>query len=202
MSRSLNETQSLIKAAARGAGLTWGEALDYACGMRWMGAQGIGAWTLCADHLEQVAAGTVLAPAGFGPVLAAQGALCPLRAGLLLSDYRFAVDETGVTLGNLACPVLILPFLALSGQDMLISGADFSVTVGHGGWHGTLPPGGTVDMRVQTGHLSVPAQKQQTRVQLADDDRDRLMALAARTYAPATRASRLAGAGAGLCDND
>lgn len=203
MSRSLNETQSLIKAAARGAGLSWGEALDYALGMRWMAVQGINSWTACADHLEQVAADAVTAPDGFGPILRGNAPLCPLRSGLLLSDHRFALtDDTTITLQNLAFPALILPFLALSGQQIRLSGPDFSVIVGQEGWSGTLPPNASGDARLHPEKLIDPAQKRQTRVSMTDEDHGRLLALAAKTYAPATEASRLAGAGAGLSDND
>lgn len=202
MSRSLNETQSLVKAAARGAGLSWGEALDYASAMRWMGGHGINAWSLCADHLEDVAAGALVAPNAFAQSLCVEGALCPVRCGLMLSDHRFAVQETGVTIRDLAYPVLILPFLALSGQGMRLSGTEFSVTVTREGWDGSLPPHGPVNAQVQPATVQNVRSARQTRVPLSDADCHRLLALAAKTYAPATEASRLAGAGAGLSDTD
>lgn len=202
MSLSLNETQSLVKAAARGAGLSWGEALDYANAMRWMGVHGIDAWTLCADHLEDVAAGALVVPSDFAQCLDADRALCPVRCGLMLSDNRFAMQESEVTVRDLAYPVLILPFLALSGQGMRLSGAGFSVTITREGWDGTLPPTRPVCAQVQPVTDQAVKSTHQTRVPLSDTDRHRLLALAAKTYAPATEASRLAGAGAGLSDND
>ena len=42
----------------------------------------------------------------------------------------------------------------------------------------------------------------QSRVDIPQDILDRLNSLAHKTYAPATEESRLAGAGAGLSDND
>lgn len=203
MNSSLNETQSLIKAAARGAGLSWGEALDYALGMRWIATQGIKALDICADHLEMVAAGTVRPPNAFGPALKAEGALCPLRVGLLISDHRFALTEHDViTVQNLACPLLVLPFLALSGTSMRMHGEGFSVVVGTHGWAGQLPQNTPTDVSITADALVDPKHAMHTRVPTGETDRARLLALAANTYAPATEASRLAGAGAGLSDND
>ncbi|MGA0281445.1 MAG: hypothetical protein ACO3K9_07130, partial [Paracoccaceae bacterium] len=62
---------------------------------------------------------------------------------------------------------------------------------------------GPVDLKVSTISAAQATEPRlQSRIDVPQDIFDRLSALAHKTYAPATEESRLAGAGAGLSDND
>jgi len=218
MSWSLNEIESLARKAARGAGLSWGLAEEAGKATRWLTAAGLPGPQALANLLTRNdgAEYDVLCPveAREAHWSAKGGTLCPLIAGAALSDRAetlAAGDE--MTLGQTASPMLLLPYLAaaarLTGRGLRVSWGELTVTL-------------DADMRVQPANAnslhapladSVRIECTDTRLpdmapptkgrgQMPPDVQNRLNTFAQRTYAPATEASRLAGAGAGLTDND
>lgn len=207
MSLSLGETESLAKTAARGAGLGWGMAEEAAKATRWLCARGVDACdplvALLFRHDENGRAQT--GPMGFeGRWQGEEGWLCPIAAGAALSDLG-ASAYLPITLTRVALPVFLLPFAASlacdRGQPVILTWAGGrAITDGVALLMDSPPPMSDVTLTFGEAMTAKPARH--TR---AETDPLILVSLgiyAARTRAPATEASRLAGAGAGLTDND
>ncbi len=184
---SLGEVQSLALKATRGAGRSHGIAEEGAYATRWLIERGH-------DGAGQLAA---LLEASDGTT-----ASCPLHLGAAWSDAGYVPE--GPT-DPVLCPMLLLPFLpSLCAEDH-----GFSVQAGQAearvSTAGVLSGGGlpTSPGKVQVTRCAPPASGAKlTRARVDDATLAILTAFAARTYAPATEASRARGAGAGLSDND
>lgn len=212
MSFALNEIEATAKRAARGAGLSWGMAEEAAKAARWLSSQGIDGAAVLAAVLEQNdgKAAADLRPASLsGEWQADGGTLCPLLAGASLSDCAARLAEGRITLQAVSHPAMLLPFAAAAaaqlgkvvtlewegcaavtdGRSVSISG-DALLQASASGASASLG-----------GSLAAPVE-QATRATPDTAAWDSLNRFAHRTFAPATEASRLAGAGAGLSDND
>lgn len=216
MNASLNEIENLCKKAARGAGLSWGLAEEAGRAARWLSGNGLDGPALLAAQLrlDDGCAYPQLTPdIGTECWERAGRSMCPLIAGVTLSDHAYLLHENGrVLLGKVTHPQLLMPFASASarqlgialqlswqgctlefspaGQAVLIQADNFAsahvegvscicikTTSGAGqALSGSIPP-------------------------LSNSVHDYLDSLAARTYVPASEASRLSGAGAGLSDN-
>lgn len=175
---SLGEVEALCKKAARGAGLPWGLAEEAGFAARWLSAHGFDGAGLVLTDLEMGGS--------------------TLKLGVALADAPEAALIPSATV-----PPILAPFAAqiahqrpciLTLPDGCFS-FDADGAVSHDAKSGTLAfafgaaRGGQVLQR-------------RTRATVTEATLERLTDFAARTYAPATEASRLAGAGAGLSDND
>lgn len=217
MSYSLNEIESLGKRAARGAGLDWGLAEEAGKALRWLVARGLPGPALLAGLLvlHDGRAYGELAPAGDAvPWAAPGGRLSPLLAGPALSDRAADLaDGAAIELAETAYPLAMAPYLAtaakLAGRPMTLtwSGLEIVVTppgtLHLTGGEAQLTAAAAPRVRLAAG-ASGPAATSalKARAYLDDALRGRLEGFARRTYAPASEASRLTGAGAGLSDND
>jgi hypothetical protein len=176
---SLNEVETWSAKAARGAGLSWGLAEDAGRAARRLAAAGL-AFAPSILRLE-----TDQAPA----VMAARLADLP--------------PTLPVTLSGIGDP----PFLAAM---LAACGGIFAVTWRGGAMlaaHRRLAPRGSAQRRTAEVLVTPLADSPglpaaMTRALLAPAELDALERLAHRTYVPASAGSRLAGAGAGLTDND
>ncbi len=135
------------------------------------------------------------------------GVICSLSAGVALCDRAEKIARDGVILRNVALPELLVPFIVgivtQTERPICIEwpGARFAIThEARGSYVGiadpvdvTITPGSDDDLPLLTCALryAVPPATGAT-----------LGAFAQRTYAPETDARRIAGAGAGLSDND
>jgi hypothetical protein len=201
------------KRAARGAGHHWGIAEEAGKAARWLAARGLPGPELLAGLLERTDGRRYaeLAPeAADGLWRAPSGPLCPLIAGAALVDRAERIAAGGIALGPVSFPLLLAPYLAMAAK---VSGA--AMTLAWPGGAVTVFPDGRVSAE---GALAAPAADSATCGMaapeagsapdsrgphvVADSAWSRLEALAQRTYAPATEASRILGAGAGLSDND
>lgn len=208
MSLSLNETESLAKTAAKGAGLCWGMAEEAAKATRWLCTRGIDACdplvALLFRHDEEGHAQT--GPERLdGDWHGAEGWLCPIACGAALSDLGKAAPLP-LTLTRVALPVFLLPFAASIardfGQPVTLSWDSGQAVTDGDAIALDAPPPAMSDIVLT---LSGASHAETTRHSRAETDQMILVSLgiyAARTRAPATEASRLAGAGAGLTDND
>ena len=183
---ALGEIAALALKAARGAGYDWGMADEAADAVRVLHGHGLAGARLLVAALD-------------GPQDSD-----PVRHGALLSDRAaFVCAGEAEALPPLTAPALVLPFLlraaARQGRALRVLGGSTRIVC--------LPDGGLC------GHASAdvapvalqiaPAEPPFAdplprfhRAWVAETDWDRLSELAARTYAPATEASRLRGAGA------
>lgn len=216
MTWSMNEIEALSRKAARGAGMSWGLAEETGKATRKLLEAGINAPDLLAELLESNdnVAYASLSPINFHGHWAASGnALCPLAAGACLCDYVDAIKSNGpVVLEQTAYPIFLVPFalgaaktanctLKLSWDDVeVFASGDGISTVGDLPSLLTQTTARVECSAVETvgggvlGHTS--------RAEVSPEIAARLNALAHRTYAPSTEASRISGAGAGLSDND
>lgn len=179
MSWSIGEIGALTVKAARGAGLSWGEAEEFGWAVRWLARAGL-------PGAEAAAA-----------CLATPGRACPVALGLSVADR----GDPGalVRAGPVMRPVLVLPFLARlaePGRAIAVTVDSAPCTVAREGAAGAtgLPESGTVQT---AGAVPCPAiDPPRTRIEtIAPDALGLLEDLSARTYAPATEASRRLGAG-------
>ena len=215
MSWSMNEIDGLARKAVRGAGYSWGLAEEAGKAVRWLTSFSLPGPEMLAAHLPKVdgVAYADLCPAlSLGVWRAAGGTLCPLATGPALMDRSGAASDEGVTLGAIACPLLILPSVAsvavLTGQAMMLDWDGFRAIVAPGRQLEIAESDGMQALMVETVTIGpsntppVPNCASVYRYALDPAVAASLGGFAHRTYAPDTEESRLAGAGAGLTDND
>jgi len=206
MNYSLGEVESLCKKAARGAGYSWGLAEDAGRAVRWLESRGLAGLAALADLLETL--GTDLSDHRPAEGWSAPAPLCAIQTGAALSDHAFLLShDAPIQLGETLHPMLLIPFLAGRRQVDLTWGAA-RLSVSENGIHitGALGPvlaakAGKVDI-VLSNKPRIAALTPRSRALIRPEIYARLNRFAHKTYAPATEASRLAGAGAGLSDND
>lgn len=210
MSWSLNEVEALARKAARGAGYGWGHAEEAGRAVRWLCAQGLDGAEALAELLEQTDGRAYVE---ICPDMSAEGwqgqgaALCPLITGAALCDGAQGLDDD-VALGPVHQPLLLLPFVAMAAQvrgtGLSVHHAQGTLCLGAKGQMDGVPPklGGPEAVRIAPTFTVRDAATPASRAHCDAAIIKRLNQYAARTYAPATEASRLAGAGAGTTDND
>ncbi len=141
---SRGETEALTLKAARGAGRSWGIAEEAAMALGQFCGWGLDAAPALVALLQQTAGA---AEAGLSPLVGAagwralaDGPLCPILTGAMLSDFA-ALPEGVIPLGHLRLPLLhqpglLLPFLAAIARDR-----GLGITLTAGGLDLYLPPG-------------------------------------------------------------
>jgi hypothetical protein len=209
VSFSLNEVEALAKKAARGAGYPWGLAEEAARATRWLCARDVDGCTELADLLD-VVDGTDLrarAPQTGNGSWTGQDPLCPIVAGAALSDRAEALRTAPLRFDATLRPMLLVAFAAQSARQLdttLILTWPGTVAVTDGAQlRLTGPPCALADrVAIAIGGDVADASPRTTRADPPPDIWNRLNRFAHRTYAPATAASRLKGAGAGLSDTD
>lgn len=209
MSWSMAEAKSLATRAARGGGLPWGLAEEAGFAVQWLQAHGAPGAEALALLLEwQSLPGNDFSPVWmFDNVSEPAGVFNPIALGAALIDAN-RCNCSG--LGRVCQPLLLVPFIAAiapaTGSRLIWN--DVSIEIGH---NGVQVPARREILFADTASCYLSAADDDefaptlTRERVTNDDAAaiaRLGAFAARTYAPATEASRLAGAGAGLSDND
>lgn len=202
MSWSLGETRGLAVKAARGAGMDWGLAEDAGFAVQWLEARGAPGAAALAGLLQWYD----LKTGELAPDTAA--GRCPVVLGTALSDSR---TITKGPLGNIVQPLLLAPFVAVADPDgswrLTWNNAELKISrdrLQTDAQRDQLLCGST-DCRLETGGTVGTVDAGNMKQRVPDTEQDvisNLNRFAARTYAPATEQSRLAGAGAGLSDND
>lgn len=212
---SRNEIESLALKATRGAGMSWGLAEEASFAAGWLAERDL-PW---ADTLVGVLAQahTTSAPQIVGHVIAPSRPgtrLCPVMTGALLSDL--GPPTSAMEVRDVLAPVWLAPFLAgwaeLDRAASLRWGKVHLLVVENGvaGTHAAPPVALAVAGADRVaiafkplGRLERPQPQSRPAGYVAPDDAWRsLQGLEHRTYVPASTQSRLAGAGAGLLDND
>ncbi|MDE1167811.1 MAG: DUF3726 domain-containing protein [Pseudomonas sp.] len=217
MTLSLNEIESLCKKAARGAGLSWGLAEEAGKAARWLSAHGLEGPGLLAAQLRRNdgLAWQALAPViGEGAWQAATLPMCPVIAGATLGDHAYLLATTGeISLCEVACPPLLMPFVSAAAKRLQVP-LKLCWPGGSAGFdrHGKaflnmaektlLYSAAPVRCTAMAGPFNETDALQGPLAQVAEQDLSYLESLAERTYVPASEASRLQGAGAGLSDNN
>jgi hypothetical protein len=216
MTFSLNEIEAMSKRAARGAGLPWGLAEEAGKATRWLAAHGFAGPEILLDNLDQIDGKSTAdgAPVSVGGVWRApSGSLCPLVSGPALCDLAGEIAEGHeIIFGPVLQPVMLAAYM---GSAAKISGANFELR-----WDDVVMIIGPTEASVVSGNANLQARSAESarcgvathsisepmertaRCNVGPQILSRLNTFAMRTFAPATEASRIAGAGAGLTDND
>ena len=217
---SLNQIEQTARKAVRGAGLPWGLADDAGKAVRWLHIYGVNGVPALAALLARhdYSNPAALAPVALSGVWRAPGGtLDPLLAGASLSDCLDRAEEAPIETGVIAHPILAAGFIGnaaeIEDHAFILSWPDVRLCCRRGGvWLAgaqravetetagflTCRPSGD-DERDFPGQHRTP---QITEADVAPEPWARLEQYAHRTYVEATDASRIAGAGAGLHDND
>ncbi|SFK53611.1 DUF3726 domain-containing protein [Shimia haliotis] len=208
MTVSFNEVEAMAKKAARGAGYAWGMAEEAGWATRWLCARDLDGCAALAMALQEIN-GTKIRPISFenGELRVAEGAACPVHAGAALSDFAADLRQGPVRLSHVAVPMLLLPFAAnvarRIGEPVTVRGNAFEAVVQADAASVTGDIAVVSDSVVVTsGGTLGDAASGAARATPTKADWATLGEFAHRTYAPATEASRLKGAGAGTNDND
>lgn len=212
---SLAEIDAMGRKAARGAGFAWGLAEEAGRAARWLAAWGLpGPEALLAALQAMDGAVGAHAPRPDGPAWKAEaGTLCPIATGAALSDRAAEIrDGAEIRLGPVLFPLLVLPALCRAARDL-----DFAIELRGAAFVAVATPDGpaaadrapieaarieglSVARADGSPHPAVPHRSDAWRVSV--ETWRALDRFAHRTYAPATEASRRAGAGAGVRDTD
>ncbi len=205
ISWSLGETAALAIKAARGAGMPWGLADETGFAVSWLQARGIPGLAALCRYLNWRDYGTLTQ---WPNSTTGASCYCPIAIGAAYLDGALSAV---ITIETIREPVLILPFIAMRSGTQPVK-----VELGELCLH--VSAIGVLSRYLDTNLLldqagcrvsaainppSIPAPTETQRVPscfyscVAE-----LQRFAKRTYAPATEASRLVGAGAGLNDND
>ncbi len=205
---SLNEIETTIRRAATGAGWAYGLAEDAGRAAAWLAGRGLDGVGVALASLERGPASVVAArsPAGWHLTGARAAAVGPAGLDLLAASGPGA----GVTLEAVDEPLLLVGFAGVAararGCDFLLECAGMTVAQISGTgveWRGVLPAGAeSLRLLHRPGEVSEGAGAATAGVEVSDALWARALAAAARSYVPASEASRLRGAGAGLTDND
>ena len=205
ISWSLGETAALATKAARGAGMPWGLADETGVAVSWLHAHGIPGLAALCRYLKWRDNGIVTQwpdrPAG-------AACYCPIALGTAYMDG--AIPLTLAT-GTIREPVLMLPFIAKrnTGQPMQVDLGDMSI---HLSKDGVCSPYPNTALLISQANCNIN-HATDTAAMAPYELTHRvpsyffgcvavLTEFAKKTYAPATDESRMAGAGAGLNDND
>ena len=217
MNWSLTELQAMSLKAARGSGMSWGMAEEASRATRRLASLHLPGPELLVALLtrnDNVPHGAVCPMETSGDWTARGGALCPISAGAAFSDQEIRFQDGGtVQLKSVSCPLLLLPFvetvarktgIAMEcrwGATALTVWGDGVVIDGDTPWLMTSTPVDVEIRRAADDPIGTHCEPS-SRAELPDETATALTRFAHRTYAPATEESRLAGAGAGLSDND
>lgn len=211
MTLSLNEVEATAKKAARGAGYPWGLAEEAGRAVRCLCAHDLDGCAALARLLAQTDGADLSGwtpQTGDGDWTAASGTLCPLITGAALSDRAGLLSQGGIGLDWTAEPLLLVPFALLCARRLGVVvavawGTSKATTDGTGIAIAGLLAGPACDrVGIWAGGGHQRAMRRRYRADPSPEVHAALDRLAHRTYAPATEASRLRGAGAGLSDND
>ncbi|MEL6478340.1 MAG: DUF3726 domain-containing protein [Pseudomonadota bacterium] len=177
MRLSPGELQRLAAKAIRGAGASWGTAEEAGMAVRWLETRGHPGARALADLLHDWPGEALTAETGH--ISSPAGRLCPLAAGMAISDHADLPGWDQIHLTGVVQPLLLRPFLEIAG-------------------YAETSPGKHFTRRSRGAPTPAPMEHpdiDETVIACLDT-------LAQETYVPASAASRLAGAGAGLSDND
>ena len=213
---SLNEVESLTMKACRGAGMSWGLAEEAAQAARWLAVRG-SAWDRSLVALL-ARRGDVSPPRALVSDVrpTAQGtALCPIHAGAAIADLLRPGER--LTLHDVLEPMWLVPFahrraglvhtarltwvdgvmnIDVTGPDT-DAAAPIHLSATRVAWISVELSG----RRAPTSGAS-PAGEESGGTTIDPSAWAALEAWTARTYVAASLQSRMAGAGAGLSDND
>lgn len=204
---SLNEAEVMATKAARGAGRPWGLAQEAGRTASTLEALRLPGAACLLDVLaatDGVPCEELRPVSTDAPRWQAERPMCPILVGAYISDLGELSRE--VQLREVHSPLLLVPFCLLAFDNVVFDWSDCTIRTSEEGLHVDGAPNAAVadQVSIAAGEPAAEATQrwQPGAVDIADEIWEALSAFAHRTYVPATEASRLKGAGAGLTDND
>jgi len=208
MSWPLGELKALSTKAARGAGFSWALAEEAGYSTQNLEAYGLAGMVNLASYLEWVETnGLLKAPIDMVNATPVTSELkCPIALGCVITDKLMSTNTVAVRVRQ---PALLLPFVSLVAGGDVVACTINDATVK---LDATGIEKAALDLsefyadeaivswdKCETATIDTVTQSRASNNPAAVKT---LQRFAAKTYAPATEASRLAGAGAGTTDND
>jgi hypothetical protein len=207
---SLNEVETTILKAARGAGMAWGLAEEAAQAARWLAARRLPFESLFVSLLEAQSwraeikfADGKLRPGASGDCL------CPIRAGAFLSDTEAALP---IRIEKLSFPLLLAPFAARRSESIELQWDETTLQFANDRFWApsdslpslTVSGAAVAEVRTADGWDIAANSKSPNEGGVPIDGAAwaKLQTFESRVYVPASLVSRLSGAGAALDDND
>ncbi len=204
---SLNEAEVMATKAAWGAGRPWGLAQDAGRAMSTLEAMRLPG---AASLLDVLIATDGVPCEKLRPVSTqsewwqADRPMCPALVGAFISDLGRQSEV--VKLRQVHAPLLLVPFCLMAFDNVVFNWSGCSIRSSDEGFfvHGALNAKVADQVSIDKCEPAdeVTHRWQPGAVDIADEIWEALSAFAHRTYVPASEASRLKGAGAGLTDND
>ncbi len=192
MSWSLGEIKALAVKAARGAGMPWGMADEAGFAVRWLQARNVPGLAALARYLDW--------RDGLGEP---DHDLCPISLGTAIMDAQRDIPSN---LGLVRQPLLLAPYLASRAPSGLaLRWDDTELIISEAGLVTTASRDALLTVQAHCEAAPAAGEDGETVVRVPETEVGAVALLdkyAQRTYAPATDASRLSGAGAGTTDND
>ncbi len=204
----LGELRALAIKATRGAGFSWSFAEEAGYATQWLESHGVAGVSQLANYLQWAEVnGRLSAPLDMLEGKPDELSLkCPIAVGCFIADSQAAAGNARL---RVCQPTLLLPFLALTAgaQTIVCSINNVPIALCADGIDQAalnLPELGLAEASLSW-QLTQDAAPMCISKSRASNDKQSIQILkgfADKTYAPATEASRLGGAGAGTTDND
>lgn len=208
LERSFGEIAAMAKRATRGAGYAWGASEDASAATEWLSRNGLPGVAALSQALSTRARPPMVRVTIGQPWTAVDGThICPLMAGAALTDHNHhAADDGGITILGLRSPLLTVgcvgAFGEATGRCFKLEWDEILIEVGR---ERCLFKGSALDLSSSSTdkckYTEIDAAAPHNippcpaRPSIAAADWRLLEQLASQTYAPATPASRLSGAG-------
>ena len=212
---SRNEIETLALKAARGAGLSWGLAEEASVAAGWLAEHGLPWADTLVGVLAQTHATSPPQIVGSGIAPSRPGTrLCPIKTGALLSDLGAPASVMEVR--HVLAPLWLAPFLASWAEPdrgarlgwrevhLLVSQNDVAGADAASAAALAVAFAGRVAIALEPIDrlVHLPPRREHRGYVAPDGAWRTLQEFEHRSYVPASAQSRLAGAGAGLLDND
>jgi hypothetical protein len=221
---SLNEIEAMGKCASKGAGMHWGHAEEAGKAVRWLAQRGLPGPELlsaCLSEFDRVSYDDLTpslneATWQNNSSQAVSRQQCPLITGPILCDYAEEFKAHSIVdFKSVSHPLLLTPYMAIvaktTEQTLKLSWSGVKITLSDTQCHIDGLPVYLFTQRAdlvtcQQGSVQKNTPNSlnhsQTGRSFPPETWTQLTTFSYRTYAPATEASRLSGAGAGVRDND
>jgi Protein of unknown function (DUF3726) len=211
---SLNEVESTVRKAFRGAGYHWGEAEEAGKAAVWLVRRKLPVMQPLLRLLRSLDGPIASRRPVVGDTIwrAAGGRLCPVLTGIVLADSATDLrNGSEIRFENLLLPQLLTPFAALAAKqsqlNISVHWHGNRIVVQGGGYRGDLANAEDQATALLTAQspsstFETMATGEGKTLNIESEHWGELNRFAGETYVPASERSRTAGAGAGLTDND
>jgi len=195
---SLGEYRALVAKAFRGAGYPWGLTEEAGFAAKRLAEFDLPSGEIVVRLLQAIDGAAISDVMPTSEWSSPDTILCPVCVGAAIADHD---GSDALAVSQVLEPLLAIPFLMLTlpsesshGYVMSWAGGACQLNAHAAQLEGNVPTG-PVDVAISRGDIALAPTTLRARIDLALDTMTELERFARRTYAPATEASRNAGAG-------